>query len=486
MANFAQNLLSGMALGRERRLQDDAIAKQNRLGQLAGDAFAAAPDQRAGILAEVARLDPQSAFAMQGTFDAQAQRAEAGQQAKLWNMAKLLSVAPAQARGGLYARMRPGLQAMGFDAPEQWSDDLLPVVQALGGQDQGAQSAQRAYVEWMAQQLPEDRRGEFMLTQAGLLPKVDNPTYSVQRVENADGSFSFVQVPTRGGRVVGASGAVPAPAAAPRPSGATGAPNMDAILAQANVLASQGVPDAQIEQFIARAAQQQGVQVTPATMDDRANATLDAQTYGTSPAGGSAPAMLPSPAGGQATNATRAAAAAEAAALKTRAETIARADAERQIAEPQRQRANKAVADKIDAVGPVLTEALDQVSGWTAGVGSWLGVLPGTPAKDLQRNLETLQARLSFDELAKMRAASPTGGALGAVSERELTLLGATVRSLEQDQSPAQLRRNLEAIKFHYERWLMTVNGINPDNAQAGNTPPAPADDDVSDLLEIY
>lgn len=476
MANFAQNLLSGMALGRERRLQDEAIAKQNRLGQLAGDAFAAAPDQRAGILAEVARLDPQSAFAMQGTFDAQAQRAEAGQQAKLGNMAKLLSVAPAQARGGLYARMRPGLQAMGFDAPEQWSDDLLPVVQALGGQDQGAQSAQRAYVEWMAQQLPEDRRGEFMLTQAGLLPKVDNPTYSVQRVENADGSFSFVQVPTRGGRVVGASGAVPAPAAAPRPAGGTGAPNMDAILAQANVLASQGVPDAQIEQFIARAAQQQGVQVTPVS--------------GTAPS--AAPASVPvaapavRPPSGQATNATRAAAEAETAAARERATVLARAEAERIASEPQRQRANKAVADKIDAVGPVLTEALDQVSGWTAGVGSWLGVLPGTPAKDLQRNLETLQARLSFDELAKMRAASPTGGALGAVSERELVLLGATVRSIEQDQSPAQLRRNLEAIKYHYDRWLMTVNGINPDSAQAGNTPPAPADDDVSDLLEIY
>lgn len=475
MANFAQNLLSGMALGRERRLQDEAIAKQNRLGQLAGDAFAAAPDQRGGILAEIARLDPQSAFAMQGTFDAQAQRAEAGQQAKLGNMAKLLSVAPAQARGGLYARMRPGLQAMGFDAPEQWSDDLLPVVQALGGQDQGAQSAQRAYVEWMASQLPEDRRGEFMLTQAGLLPKVDNPTYSVQRVENADGSFSFVQVPTRGGRVVGASGAVPAPAAAPRPSGATGAPNMDTILTQANIMAQQGVPDAQIEEFIARAAQQQGVQVTPATMDDRANGTLDAQTYGTSPAGAAAPR-------GQATNATRAAAEAEAAAARERATVLARAEAERIASEPQRQRANKAVADKIDAVGPVLTEALDQVSGWTAGVGSWLGVLPGTTAKDLQRNLETLQARLSFDELAKMRAASPTGGALGAVSERELVLLGATVRSIEQDQSPAQLRRNLEAIKYHYDRWLMTTRGINPDDQQSSQ----PADDDVSDLLEIY
>lgn len=253
MANFAQNLLSGMALGRERRLQDEAIAKQNRLGQLAGDAFAAAPDQRGGILAEVARLDPQSAFAMQGTFDAQAQRAEAGQQAKLGNMAKLLSVAPAQARGGLYARMRPGLQAMGFDAPEQWSDDLLPVVQSLGGV-QGDNFRPMVVAPGSALVGPDGR----VVFQNAFKPE-------------APDRGQIVNVPVEGGTqaMVWRDGQLqplqgPAPATpSRRPTGGTGAPNMDAILTQANIMAQQGVPDAQIEEFIARRAGEQGVQVTP-------------------------------------------------------------------------------------------------------------------------------------------------------------------------------------------------------------------------------
>lgn len=475
--SIAQNWLAGISAGRQHRMQDEAIAKQNRLGQLAGQAFGAAPEQRGGILSQVAEVDPNAAFAMQDRFAREDQSAEQAKHARLTNMAKMLAAAPEPMRGGLYAQMVPSLRGMGLQAPDAWDDSLMGVVQSLAGTDQqGAQSAQRAYVEWMASQIPEAERGEFFRVQAGLAPKAQNQQFAIKDVENADGTVSFVPIATRGGNVAGA-----APTAAPRPSGATGALNMDAILAQANVLARQGVPDAQIEQFIARAAQQQGVQVTPATMDDRANATLDAQTYGTSPAG-AAP-------GGQATNATRAAAAAEAAAQKVRAETLARAEAEREAEAPQRQRANRVIEDTIKTVQPVINRAIKNTSGWTTGFGSWLSVVPMSDAKDFSSDIETLQARLSFDELAKMRAASPTGGALGAVSERELVLLGATVRSLEQSQSPERMRENLRAIKRHYDRWLMTVRGINPDdpNAPTGEGAAASSDqadsalDDVSD-----
>jgi hypothetical protein len=64
-------------------------------------------------------------------------------------------------------------------------------------------------------------------------------------------------------------------------------------------------------------------------------------------------------------------------------------------------------------------------------------------AVDLRNMLATLQSSVAFDTLAKMREASPTGGALGAVSERELTLLQSALGSLSQDASPQELLRTL-------------------------------------------
>jgi hypothetical protein len=89
--------------------------------------------------------------------------------------------------------------------------------------------------------------------------------------------------------------------------------------------------------------------------------------------------------------------------------------------------------------------------------------LAGSEAVDLEANLETIQANLGFDQLQAMRDASPTGGALGQVSERELIALQSTVASLKQEQSPEQLRANVEKVKKHYQNWLDTLNGINPD-----------------------
>jgi hypothetical protein len=48
------------------------------------------------------------------------------------------------------------------------------------------------------------------------------------------------------------------------------------------------------------------------------------------------------------------------------------------------------------------------------------GMLPGTEARSVNNNLDTVKALIGFDALARMRAASPTGGALGAITEREL------------------------------------------------------------------
>ena len=70
---------------------------------------------------------------------------------------------------------------------------------------------------------------------------------------------------------------------------------------------------------------------------------------------------------------------------------------------------------------------------------------PGSNAADMQANLDTLTADAAFSSLQTMRDNSKTGGALGAISERELTLLGAAQRSLAASQSPEQLKTNISA-----------------------------------------
>jgi len=95
----------------------------------------------------------------------------------------------------------------------------------------------------------------------------------------------------------------------------------------------------------------------------------------------------------------------------------------------------------------IIDKAMQQVGPFTAGWGSYISVIPATTAKDLQRNLESISANIAFDKLQSMRENSPTGGALGQVSDLENKLLAAVQGSLMQDQSVPQLKENLANIK---------------------------------------
>jgi len=68
-------------------------------------------------------------------------------------------------------------------------------------------------------------------------------------------------------------------------------------------------------------------------------------------------------------------------------------------------------------------------------------------AVDFRNELSSIEGNIAFDRLQQMREASKTGGALGAVSERELTLLMNAYGNINQSTSPARLRENLLTIK---------------------------------------
>ena len=83
--------------------------------------------------------------------------------------------------------------------------------------------------------------------------------------------------------------------------------------------------------------------------------------------------------------------------------------------------------------------------------------LPFSGVQALGGLLTTLEANLAFNELGDMRRNSPTGGALGNVSEGELNLLGSTIANLSQDQAEGRLDKNLGTVRDSLNRLLSAL-----------------------------
>ena len=102
---------------------------------------------------------------------------------------------------------------------------------------------------------------------------------------------------------------------------------------------------------------------------------------------------------------------------------------------------------KQDVVSDTIADALPLLSEWTTSYGGLISSLPATEAKRLRNLLDTIRANVAFTTLQDMRANSPTGGALGQVSERELDLLMSAVGSLDQTGDMADLEKVLRRIE---------------------------------------
>lgn len=170
--------------------------------------------------------------------------------------------------------------------------------------------------------------------------------------------------------------------------------------------------------------------------------------------------------------------------------------AERRESFPKARGSVLAYKAKNDALGQNITKALQQTSGWTSGIMNLASFVPGTPQHNLSNTLNSIKANAGFGELQDMRENSPTGGALGQVSENENRLLQSLIAAVEQSQSPAQLQENLMALaRFKDEsaqRVEDTFNLTYKDVAgefdeylskQGGSAPQSP---DVDSLLKKY
>lgn len=105
--------------------------------------------------------------------------------------------------------------------------------------------------------------------------------------------------------------------------------------------------------------------------------------------------------------------------------------------------------------------------------GQFLSNLGGTEANDLRAMLTTIKANVGFDRLQVMRESSPTGGALGPVSDTENELLQATLGSVLQSQSADALVYNLKRMN---EVYLDVIHGPGKGRGTAsqGQTQPTP------------
>jgi hypothetical protein len=117
-----------------------------------------------------------------------------------------------------------------------------------------------------------------------------------------------------------------------------------------------------------------------------------------------------------------------------------------------------------DIVEQDIDRALGKIGFGTAGIlGSSLAGIPfvGQASTDLSGLLDTIGANISFDKLQAMRESSPTGGALGQVSDFENRLLQSVYGSLKQEQSPQQLTENLKRLRDAY-RYIVLRQGAPP------------------------
>lgn len=150
----------------------------------------------------------------------------------------------------------------------------------------------------------------------------------------------------------------------------------------------------------------------------------------------------------------------------------------------------KAALNALDQIQTILNadgdaNPFDNVTGL---IGNFMSAVPQTRAHDVKMAVHTIEAAVGFDRLQAMRDASPTGGALGQVSNIELDLLKSSLGSLRQSSTKKQFQDNLNRIRTHYQN---SVKAIEAQQAQyykskggVINETPAASDNTYSPEIE--
>ena len=132
------------------------------------------------------------------------------------------------------------------------------------------------------------------------------------------------------------------------------------------------------------------------------------------------------------------------------AKVSAREITQQKIDKPKVKSGLKAHSQQMLVVTRAISNALDVLNDkkFVAGfIGKTLAQIPGRPAFRLKQYINTIYASSAFGALQTMRNSSPTGGALGNVSNIELDLLKKSRASIEQGTEPEIIYQEL--VQFY-------------------------------------
>jgi len=130
-----------------------------------------------------------------------------------------------------------------------------------------------------------------------------------------------------------------------------------------------------------------------------------------------------------------------------------------------------AAADQIDSAISAAQDLLNNKD-IDSYLGNFQGRLPSwisSGRNDFNRDLEALKTKVGINALQTMRAMSPTGGALGQVSDFENKMLQQSLASLDTTQSEDQFKKNLQKVigSFQKMKQRLLTEVPNGDTAQS-------------------
>lgn len=146
--------------------------------------------------------------------------------------------------------------------------------------------------------------------------------------------------------------------------------------------------------------------------------------------------------------------------------------------------AMQSVSSSMDRLAAEANRVLTH-PGLSSNYGLWgaLPNVPGTQAADAAALIHTLKTQSAFSTLQDMRNSSKTGGALGAVSDKEGAMLQEAIAALDKSQSIQQVQENLKRIIAFTQSSKQRLTDVYNDHwnrggaaskAPASAAPPAP------------
>lgn len=504
---MATNILGLMDYVQQQGDKGRQQGQQQSFNRLAGQAYTAPAAQQGALVGQMVGIDPQAGMAV----DRQLQSNETDHMKKLGGAARYMASAlqsknPQQIQGA-WSAVRPYLAELtGKQTPEQWDPSFEPgVYQAIamtGGDTQAGMPTGFREFEMEAKAAglqpgtPEYQQAARIAL--GSEGRASSAGIGFQKVTGADGRERIGRSNPRTGAfevyneqsgqfepmggAMNVPGVPPAMGGQPMPQRTT----PEQLMAQATQMANEGGPGAHAQEAETWLRQQlrslgemtpgnPGLAVSRSPEETAAATEAAKQQVGLQ--------FLPQ------TEAIKARSAVQ----QAGGTATAKADAERLAAFPKNKAAVTAGNAELDRLAAAAQEVLDAPGlGRITGVAGAFPNIPGGDAANAQAKLDALKSQVGFSVLQNMRNNSPTGGALGQVSDRENEMLQNNLAALGRAQSEAEYRRQLQKIIDYAESSkTRRMDALKATYGGSLAEPPAPAPVQspaagVDDLLSKY